>query len=58
MHATQEFLAAKANARLHDATDKLREVLTHRLRCEARIEALEKRLAVVIESREAFKQGG
>ena len=54
----QDFFAAKANARLRDATEQLTEVLTHRLRREARSEAMEKRFAVVSKRREAHKQGG
>ncbi|CAM9946768.1 unnamed protein product, partial [Ectocarpus sp. 8 AP-2014] len=54
--AGQGFLVATANAKLRDATDQLRDVLLHRLRSEARIEAMEKRLAVVKENRHNYAE--
>ncbi|CAM9187342.1 unnamed protein product, partial [Hapterophycus canaliculatus] len=45
--AGQDFMVATANAKLRDATEQLRDVILHRLRSEARIEEMEKRLAVV-----------
>lgn len=48
---------ATANAKLRDATDQLRDVLLHRLRSEARIEAMEKRLAVVKDNRHKYAEG-
>lgn len=51
-------MVAKANGKLRDATEQLREVLMHRLRSEVRIEAMEKRLARVKENREKHKEGG
>lgn len=47
----------RANAVLRDATVQLQEVLMHRLRCEARVEAMENRLAEVHEGRERHRQG-
>lgn len=48
----------KANTILRDATEQLREVLMHRLRCESRIDTMHKRLAMVKESREKNWKGG
>ncbi len=49
---------ATANAKLRDATVQLRDVLLHRLRSEARIEDMEKRLAIVKENRHKHAEGG
>lgn len=48
---------ATANAKLRDATEQLRDVLLHRLRSEARIAEMEKRLAVVKENRQKHAEG-
>lgn len=50
-------MVAKANGKLRDATEQLREVLIHRLRSEARIAAMEKRLAIVKENRQKHEEG-
>lgn len=48
---------ATANAKLRDATEQLRDVLLHRLRSEARIADMEKRLAVVKANRQNHAEG-
>lgn len=48
---------ATANAKLRDATEQLRDVLLHRLRSEARIAEMEKRLAVVNANRQKYAEG-
>ena len=53
----QDFLVATANAKLRDATEQLREMLMHRLRSEARIEEMEKRLKLVTENRQRRAEG-
>lgn len=50
-------MVATANAKLRDATEQLGDVLLHRLRSEARIEDMEKRLAVVKENRKRHAEG-
>ena len=50
-------MVATANAKLRDATEQLREVLMHRLRSEARIENMEKRLKLVTENRQKHAEG-
>lgn len=47
----------RANAKLRDTMEQLKEVLMHRLRCEARIKDMETRLAVLKESREKHLKG-
>eukprot|EP00752_Nemacystus_decipiens_P010357 g9227.t1 len=54
--AGQDFMVATANAKLRDATEQLRDVLLHRLRSEARIAEMEKRLAVVKENRQKYAE--
>lgn len=51
-------MVATANAKLRDATVQLRDVLLHRLRSEARIGDMEKRLVVVKENRQKHAEGG
>lgn len=48
---------ATANAKLRDATEQLRDVVLHRLRSEARIAEMEKRLTVVKENRRKHAEG-
>lgn len=50
-------MVATANAKLRDATEQLRDVLLHRLRSEARIAEMEKRLAVVTANRQKHAEG-
>lgn len=50
-------MVAKANSKLRDATEQLREVLMHKLRSDARIEQMEKQLAVVKENRQKHQEG-
>ena len=50
-------MVATANAKLRDATEQLRDVLLHRLRSEARIADMEKRLAVVKANRQKHAEG-
>ncbi|CAM9204617.1 unnamed protein product, partial [Discosporangium mesarthrocarpum] len=49
--AGREFLAEKSNAALRDSTDKLENIIMHRLRCEATRKALAERLEIVNENR-------
>lgn len=49
---------ATANAKLRDGTEQLRAVILHRLRSEARIEKMEKRLEAVKEERQKHAEGG
>lgn len=51
-------MVATANAKLRDATEQLRDVLLHRLRIEARVGDMEKRLEVVKENRQKHAGGG
>lgn len=53
----QDFMVSTANAKLRDATEQLREVLMHKLRSEARIEAMEKRFAAVKQNRQKHQEG-
>lgn len=48
---------ATANAKLRDATEQLRDVVMHRLRSEARIADMEKRLAAVKANRKKHAEG-
>lgn len=48
----------RANATLRDTTEQLKEVLLHRMRCEARVADMQKRLEVVKKNREKHEQGG
>ena len=48
---------ATVNAKLRDATEQLRDVVLHRLRSEARIAEMEKRLTVVKENRRKHAEG-
>lgn len=50
-------MVSTANAKLRDATEQLGEVLMHKLRSEARIEAMDKRLAVVKQHRQKHQEG-
>lgn len=50
-------MVSTANAKLRDATEQLREVMMHKLRSEARIEAMDKRLAAVKKKRQKHQEG-
>lgn len=50
-------MVATVNAKLRDATEQLRDVVLHRLRSEARIAEMEKRLTVVKENRRKHAEG-